>query len=153
MIADQLTLLGADQLLVPLIQQPNFLPEEQSESEPQYIGDSASTQLLQLCLQHRLAPILSDAVHNGRIVLEGEATAELPRAVEHFLSSQLKVERQGMIVIDALLDADIDFRVLKGMASAFLDYPNPAMRGVRRPRCLGPSRRHAAGNLSFERRG
>lgn len=95
---------------------------------PKPLGDAESGALVDLCLFNRLGPVLAEAVAEGRIELSTPARLELVEALGHILGSQLRVETTSMRVIDALLDAGIDFRVVKGMATAYLDYPNPALR-------------------------
>lgn len=123
MIAQRLAQLGAGALLAPL------LPESAPTSEaPARLEITESRELLDFCLYNRLGPILGDAVATGRLVLDAETQAELTEALAHVLGSQLRVETSGLRVIDALLDAGVDFRVVKGMATAYLDYPNPSLR-------------------------
>ncbi len=127
MIAEDLALLGADQLLATLL--PGQQHDHRSH-EPQHVGPAESAKLVALCQNNRLAPLLGEAVHTGQIALASEALPDLFAAIEHYLASQLRVESQGMTVIDALGSAGIDFRMLKGMATAYLDYPNPAIRPI-----------------------
>lgn len=127
MIARALARLGAEQLLAPLVPATEI---SKPEAEPNQLDSEASAALITLCQNNRLSPILGDAVHSGRIVLAEDSLPKLFTSIEHFLATQLRVEQQSMAVIDALLDASIDFRVLKGFATGYLDYPNPAMRPV-----------------------
>ena len=140
MIEADLAQLGADRLLATLI------PNEGSGtllSHPQILGEVESTRLVSLCNNNRLSPLLADAVHTGRIVIADAALHELSTAVEHFLATQLRVEVQGVAAIDALTHTGVDFRVTKGLATGYLDYPNPAMRPIGdldiliRPRDMG----------------
>ncbi len=94
------------------------------------LGSIESKALVTLCQNNRLAPILGHEVQSGRLVLSEESLAELATTIEHYLATQLRVECGAMPVIDALIQHEIEFRVMKGMATAFLDYPNPAMRPI-----------------------
>jgi len=124
-IADELERLGAGYLLADLL--PNGTSTSDSIA-PTPIGASESSALVTLCQNNRLAPILGDAVHTGQLILADQALPELATSIEHYLASQLRVECAGMAVIDTLIRNGVDFRMLKGMATAHLDYPNPAMR-------------------------
>lgn len=127
MIAEALARLGAEQLLAPLLPQTQ---DPEPHTEPSELDTEASAALITLCQNNRLSPILGDAVYSGRIVLAEDSLPQLHTSIEHFLASQLRVEQQSMTVVDALLEAAIDFRVLKGLATGYLDYPNPAMRPI-----------------------
>ncbi|MDW3176755.1 MAG: nucleotidyltransferase family protein [Acidimicrobiia bacterium] len=127
MIARALARLGAEQLLAPLVPATET---SKPEAEPNQLDTEASVALITLCQNNRLSPILGDAVQSGRIVLAEDSLPKLFTSIEHFLASQLRVEQQSMTVVDALMDAAIDFRVLKGLATGYLDYPNPAMRPI-----------------------
>lgn len=127
MIARALARLGAEQLLAPLLP---AIETSKPEAEPNQLDTEASAALITLCQNNRLSPILGDAVHSGRIVLAEDSLPKLFTSIEHFLASQLRVEQQSMAVIDALMHASIDFRILKGLATGYLDYPNPAMRPI-----------------------
>lgn len=126
MIATELALLGAPDLLAALLPAGAF----ETQELPPRLDANDSRRLVQFTQRHRLAPILADSVHRGAVVLTEDATAELNTTVQHYLASQLRVEQQGVVIIDALQKRSVDFRLLKGMATGFLDYPNPALRPV-----------------------
>ncbi len=124
MIADQLAELGAELLLSGLLPPAG----EPTSHGPVRLDDAESEQLFDLCVQNRLGPLLGESIRAGRFELSQATMTKLPRALEHILASQLRVEAAGVQVLDALAVASIELRVLKGMATAHLDYPNPALR-------------------------
>lgn len=103
--------------------------EQYSVPEPATLDPAQSDALVELCLNHRIGAILLEAVVQQRVVLAESAVLRLREGVGFLLSTQLRVERGALAMIELLAAEGIEFRVLKGLATAYLDYPNPAFRG------------------------
>ncbi len=77
---------------------------------------------------HRLLGTLVEAVEDAALVVTVEQRAEL---ADHHARAQahvLELERTLVLAADAFVDADIDFRVLKGIALAHRVYGDPSWR-------------------------
>ncbi len=77
---------------------------------------------------HRLGGLLWAALDGGAITL---ATADIERARDLQLGElrrSLRIEATAAQVVEALAEAGVRSRLLKGLAAAHLDYPDPAWR-------------------------
>jgi hypothetical protein len=75
-----------------------------------------------------LTGLLSAAAHDGAVILDEEQQAELAEANLDAQRAALRLEQRLLEVSDALGRHSIEHRVLKGAATAHLDYPTPDLR-------------------------
>ncbi len=78
--------------------------------------------------RHGLQGLLAAAVRRGTFPVTSEQYEEAAALHAAAATWVLLLERRLLTVADALTEAGIDLRVLKGPAVAALDYPDPAMR-------------------------
>lgn len=99
------------------------------EPTPDEVPVEVSPVLFAFALEHRLLPYLIDPIADGRVVLDASIGGdEIDEAIAATLAGQLRVEMALVVMADVLYAAGIDFRVLKGLATAHLDHANPALR-------------------------
>ncbi|MFN3218416.1 MAG: nucleotidyltransferase family protein [Acidimicrobiales bacterium] len=77
---------------------------------------------LLLARAHRILPL----IHEGWVV--AEVREWLSDAKQSIAVIQLALERELLRVIETLAECAIEARVLKGLATGLLDYPDPSMR-------------------------
>ena len=77
---------------------------------------------------HRIASLLSTALRRGAIVGSPEIAASARNHSRHVAMLRLGLAREATLAIGALSDAGIEVRVLKGLATGPLDYPEDAVR-------------------------
>ncbi len=103
---------------------------EQASIPP--IGPAELDDLVRWASNERITGLLVLALDAGAIVVEPPAGSELDNAVQtaHVaaLRSSLAAEATGVVAVAALRHAGIDPYLFKGMASAHLDYADPAER-------------------------
>lgn len=97
------------------------LPEEP-------ISADAFFALLGDCQRHRILGILGTAVRDGAFPVTDGQRDDVERHWVGWLAHSVRLERLLLDVDDVLAEAGIRSIVLKGMALAHLDYPEPAMR-------------------------
>lgn len=78
--------------------------------------------------RHRLVNGLHEAVSLGYIVIDDPATEALEAELLGVAAGQLRILASAQRVAGLLQSHDIDFRLLKGLATGNLDYPNPSLR-------------------------
>jgi hypothetical protein len=76
----------------------------------------------------RLEGLLRAAIDAGTVAVTDEQALDAHRAHATAMARSLDIEAAGVRVLDALADADVPHRVLKGVASAHLDHPDPSWR-------------------------
>lgn len=103
-------------------------------------GDSPSTSaappaqappfevVLQLARRHRVVPLVIEAVGEGRLDVTDEQLDRLLALEIETAGSQVMVESRLLEAHAALIAAGIESAVLKGVAVAHLDYPDPSLR-------------------------
>jgi hypothetical protein len=79
-------------------------------------------------LFHRILPQLSQAARFGTVVLEPAMLATLDSLLFKFSLNALRLDRLLVQVGNRLNDENIQFRVLKGIATAHLDHEHPEDR-------------------------
>ena len=72
--------------------------------------------------RHRIATLVPTAA------VPDSARARFREELQSTYVTQMRLQATAVEVCGALTDAGIDHRVLKGLASAFLDYPRPELR-------------------------
>lgn len=97
-------------------------------STPIVLDRDAALRLAGECARHRIEPQLIQAVNTGAIVIPDDLVEHIGERNASILSSMVHLERAGLEAVDVLDAAGIDVRVMKGMATAHLDYPHAAMR-------------------------
>lgn len=86
-------------------------------------------QHLDFLLEHRLLTHAIVPLADGCFVLEpGIESDEITESLAAILSTQLRVEMALSGIAAVLHGSGFDYRVLKGLATAHLDYSNPALR-------------------------
>ncbi|HXW34674.1 MAG TPA: nucleotidyltransferase family protein, partial [Acidimicrobiales bacterium] len=86
------------------------------------------SELMTLLQRQRLIGLFSAAVSECAIAVTAEQKDELSAVEEATVSKTLEVERDAIEIVDALANAKIKHRILKGPAVAHLDYPDPQRR-------------------------
>lgn len=79
-------------------------------------------------IEHRIEGLLSVALETGHVSASDEASAAVTAAHNQALRRCLMVEDATAAAQDAMARAGVETRVLKGIASAHLDYTDPAER-------------------------
>lgn len=92
------------------------------------LTDSLWESTLRLVVSNHLLPHLALAIDDGWFAATSAHRERVQDDLRIHLASRLLLERELLGVAGHLVGADIDFRVLKGSATAHLDYPNPALR-------------------------
>ncbi len=103
-------------------------PDNDSTAEAIDLSDADSQQIIDWSRRHRVVPLLADAVDAGRIKVAAPIAEQLAATVGGIMSATVELEDRALSAIAVLEGAGIDVRVLKGLATAHLDYPNPALR-------------------------
>lgn len=94
----------------------------------QPLDDAAFAALLDDCVTQRLTGALTNSIASGRLPATDEQAARASEAHFEALCHCLELESVLLHVVSTLNGAGIDNRVLKGSATAHLDYPDPALR-------------------------
>lgn len=84
--------------------------------------DVANPQVAAILRRHRIATL---------VPTEAAPAAERPRfrqELQNAYVTQMRLQAAALDVCGALTEAGIEHRILKGLASAFLDYPRPELR-------------------------
>jgi hypothetical protein len=76
----------------------------------------------------RMTGLLQQAVLDGALPASAEQIAEVSLLHRDDATTELLLERCMLSVTAQLFSAGIDYRILKGPATAHLDYPQPALR-------------------------
>ena len=92
------------------------------------LGEESWSSIKSSARTHRMTGPLSAAIDSGAFPAT-DVQAEQARAA-HMAAMVwvLSLERELLIVIDLLTQADVETRILKGTAVAHLDYSNPSLR-------------------------
>ena len=85
--------------------------------------------LLLMARQQRLTSLLSRAVATGGLAATPEQVAAAAEADRADSLRVLSIEMLALEVVDLLRTASIPYRLLKGPSIAYLDYPEPELRG------------------------
>lgn len=119
------------------------LPGHPVDNEVQ-LGAGEFAALRTHCFGNNLGGLLVAAVEDGLIAIEADDQASLHEALGVRLISDLRVEAECVGVVEMLERHGIGSVVLKGLATAHLDYTNPSFRStndvdllVRPPDLLG----------------
>lgn len=99
-----------------------------SADEPIALSDSAFTQLLGECELNRITPLLVHALSNGVIELRDDQAAQLMEQQFRVMTTSIAIENVALRAIAVLEAGGVDVRVAKGLATAHIDYSNPALR-------------------------
>lgn len=92
------------------------------------LAPSAWQDVVRGARRHRVTGALAATVHDGAMAA---TDAQLREATAEHRTAQLRVlllERELVAIVGRLAGAGVDTRVLKGVAYARLDYPDPALR-------------------------
>lgn len=76
----------------------------------------------------RIVPVLTDAVNRGAVVMPSAIVERLLEITTSIMSAAVEMEARTLDVVDRLEASGLSVRVVKGLATAHLDYPNPALR-------------------------
>jgi hypothetical protein len=95
---------------------------------PEPLPDDRFETLLSACARHRILGLLGAVAESGALPLAPEQRRELDRLLQAWLGHDLRLERLVLEAHEALSEAGIDHRVLKGVALAHLAYPDPSWR-------------------------
>ena len=92
------------------------------------LGDAEFDALLAGAIEQRLTGALTSSIASGRLPATDAQAAQASEAHFDALCRCLELESALLHVVATLNDAGIESRVLKGSATAHLDYPDPALR-------------------------
>ncbi len=92
------------------------------------LDDARSEEISSLCSRERISPLLIHALHERRIELSERVTYEVLANLPDLLTAMVVIEDAALVAITTLEAQGIDVRVTKGLATANLDYLNPALR-------------------------
>lgn len=95
---------------------------------PITLNQGDSLRVLQESDRARIVGVLHREVRSGTVDLAAPTRLALESRVREILVQNLRIEHAALRVVDTFEQAGIGFRVLKGLATAFLDYEQPAMR-------------------------
>ncbi|MGI9604728.1 MAG: nucleotidyltransferase family protein, partial [Acidimicrobiales bacterium] len=101
---------------------------ELGELEPPELDGAAFDSLRSACQQHRLMPLLADAFATGRLVVDDEARQMAVDDAVAAMGVAVGIEMAALRATAALEKAGVEYRITKGLATAHLDYENPALR-------------------------
>ncbi len=92
------------------------------------LDDEQFDHLLVRCMAERITGLLVQAIASGHLQVTAEQAAVAYEVHAQALCVCLELERSLLNVVDVLRAGSVDTRVLKGSASAHLDYPDPSQR-------------------------
>jgi hypothetical protein len=92
------------------------------------LSAEAFSTLLLHAEHHRLVGFVGAAVRDGALVLDAGQRAALEEKLEAWLAHALRVEALLLSTAEELERAELDYRVLKGVALANTVYEDPALR-------------------------
>jgi hypothetical protein len=95
---------------------------------PGWLGHADWPVLVDDCRANQLLGLLADAVADGARELDADEHGLLQRAVAAELMVSVALERDLLVIAGVLDHEGVPYRVLKGIANAHLDYPEPALR-------------------------
>lgn len=95
---------------------------------PVGIGPGIATDVLGAAAQHRITGLLAHAAEQRYVLADDEFLSAVREQHLAALRTCLRCEAVAASVTVALRAAGIDSRVLKGVAMAHLDYPDPSLR-------------------------
>lgn len=104
------------------------LLDGQQETDPIVLTGAEESAVASRLIYHRLHPQLAEAVGDGRIVLSDEMRASVEESVLGLAVRSLGLERFAVELAAILSSAGVEFLVLKGMATRYLDYADPLLR-------------------------
>jgi len=84
--------------------------------------------LLRRLNRHRLIGLAAAAHAEGRLLLTADQSAALSMAQTDAMCTCLHLEATLLELVQAMSEAGVGIRVIKGPASAHLDYPSPELR-------------------------
>jgi hypothetical protein len=85
-------------------------------------------EFLDVIVSQRLDGLLADAVAVGVFAVTASQELELDSHRRNTAVMTLHLDRSTVSLVQVLVQAGIDYRILKGPAVAYLDYPDPAQR-------------------------
>lgn len=98
--------------------------------DPVVLAEEELVELAHLCRALRVEPLLASALSDGTITAERANVLDLAELRGRVMAEQLRVEAELVAVSKTLSECGIDHRVLKGLATAHLDYAQPSLRQV-----------------------
>lgn len=101
---------------------------EASTAEPMALSDVQLANLVDECERNRITPLLIHAVSRGLIRVEDDQADELMEQQLRIMTTSVAIEAVALRAVEILEDGGVDVRVAKGLATAHLDYSNPALR-------------------------
>lgn len=106
------------------------LPGTTLQTVVEPLDDALWRDMIRFVRRHRLQGFLSAAVTDERLVVTDEQWDDVVTLHVDAMAQALRLERVLLRVADLLEAAGVDYRVIKGLALAHLDYPDPAHRGT-----------------------
>lgn len=106
-----------------LLGAPSDLPDQ-----PIVLSHDSYGHLFSQCSRNRITPLLVHALSGGLIELDDDQAAELTDQQFRIMTTSVAIEAVALRAVSVLDEGGVDVRVAKGMATAHLDYPNPALR-------------------------
>lgn len=85
-------------------------------------------EVIGLAAAHRVQGLLWSAIGQGHVVGDDDVVTSARVATARALRTCLIAEETGLLAIDAMTDAGVDVRALKGLAISHLDHVDPARR-------------------------
>ena len=123
-LATDIAAYGLSPLRPPLVDRP--------------LGFSEWRELLAVVTKQRLCGLLAEAARDGSIALTGVQRDELEQLRQVTREETSVLEHELVELVQTLTKAGIDHRVMRGVAAAHLDYPDPSQRVFGRLELLVP---------------
>lgn len=114
--------------VVALLLTQLFPTESDSVREPLVLAADEAPSLMTGCGLNRITPLLAHAVARGIVVIDDIYVGALMDEMTSVMTSAVAIEAMALEAYSVLDSAGIDVRLTKGIATAHLDYPNPALR-------------------------
>lgn len=97
-------------------------------AEPLVLDTVAGQALVERARREAIVPPLAEAVRAGELILPPGPTGALDEALELAQGQALRIELSAAEAVETLERAGIESLVIKGLATAHLDHPDPSWR-------------------------
>lgn len=114
--------------LFGVLVRPLLEPDDVATAEPLVLSDDEAMSLRTRCQMNRITPLLANALSLGLIEVGEEQAEGIRDELTQVMTTVVAIEDVGLRAYDVLDSGGVDVRVTKGLATAHLDYSNPALR-------------------------